>query len=91
MVYILMETKGNNMSKDYQENGYTFTDPVQKVSTPMECPNVSSDILKYLDIVFPHTNPIPSKTLSEVFYAAGQRNVIDFLKEKRKIQLEIDR
>ena len=76
------------MPKDSQGNSYNFIGPV---GSTKECPNVPVDLLEYLDSVFPNINPSPANTLSEIFYEAGQRNVVDFLKEKRKIQTEIDR
>ncbi len=51
-------------------------------------PNITDDLIKGLDSVFPNRHPNLSLSDREVWYRAGERHVVDYLIEQQARQKE---
>lgn len=54
----------------------------------MRFPNTVDDLIELLDRTFPEATPKPGEDSDTIFYAAGQRSVVNWLKSRRKRALE---
>ena len=53
----------------------------------LDFPLLSDEIIDELDKLFPEQSADLQWTDREIFYKSGQRSVVRFLKEKRKLQI----
>ena len=53
----------------------------------IDFPLLSDEIIDELDKLFPEQSADLQWTDREIFYKSGQRSVVRFLKEKRKLQI----
>ena len=54
----------------------------------IETPNLSEELIQYLDTLFPEKCAELNQNDKEIFYQSGQRSVVNHLIEKYKIQKE---
>ena len=54
----------------------------------IETPNLSEELIEYLDTLFPEKCAELNQNDKEIFYQSGQRSVVKHLIEKYKIQKE---
>lgn len=54
----------------------------------IETPNLSEELIEYLDTLFPEKCAELNQNDKEIFYQSGQRSVVKHLIEKFKIQKE---
>ncbi len=56
----------------------------------IETPNLSEELIQYLDTLFPEKCADLNQTEKEIFYQSGQRSVVKHLIEKYNLQKETD-
>ena len=49
-------------------------------------PNITSELIEFLERLYPAKNPAPSQTLADIQFNAGQRDVVLMLTALRKDQ-----
>ena len=54
----------------------------------IKIPQISNDLIKYLDNIFPNKSADLKDTEKEVFFKGGQRSVVNHLIQQKKIQEE---
>ena len=54
----------------------------------IKIPQISNDLIKYLDDIFPNKSADLKDTEKEVFFKGGQRSVVNHLIQQKKIQEE---
>ena len=54
----------------------------------IKIPQISNDLIKYLDNIFPNKSADLKDTEKEVFFKGGQRSVVHHLIQQKKIQEE---
>ena len=61
---------------------------LKELSGSLEEPDVSADLVNYLDTLFPEQSADLQWSDRDVWYRSGQRSVVRFLKQKLKEQEE---
>ena len=54
----------------------------------IKIPQISNDLIKYLDDIFPNKSADLKDTEKEVFFKGGQRSVVNHLIKEKQIQEE---
>jgi|TARA_B100001971_G_C17800655_1_gene339182 hypothetical protein len=54
----------------------------------IKIPQISNDLIKYLDNIFPNKSADLKDTEKEVFFKGGQRSVVNHLIKQKQIQEE---
>ena len=54
----------------------------------IKIPQISNDLIKYLDNIFPNKSADLKDTEKEVFFKGGQRSVVNHLIKEKQIQEE---
>jgi hypothetical protein len=54
----------------------------------IKIPQISNDLIKYLDDIFPNKSADLKDTEKEVFFKGGQRSVVNHLIKQKQIQEE---